>query len=137
MKKNNLINNKGGFTLVELLAVITILAIITTIAASNAISLTLKSKENLYCTKLNMIKNLARDYGINLEKELNNSDIYFEGSKSVKITVEDLIKAGKLSPDKEELVLSPIDNTSLNDMEIILYLKNNQINAYVDSNNVC
>ena len=48
--------NKKGFTLVEILCVIVILAIITTIASANIVNLTRDSKEKLYCTKLELIK---------------------------------------------------------------------------------
>lgn len=129
--------NKKGFTLVEMLAVITILALVSTIAASSAVSITRQSKENLYCTKLSLIKSMAREYAINYEKELNNSTDYFDGNKSIRIKVSDLIKSGKISPDKGESVLSPLDNSVLDDLEIILYLKNNQINAYIPESNIC
>lgn len=129
--------NKNGFTLIEMLAVITILALVSTVAASSAVNITRNSKENLYCTKLNFIKSMAREYAVNYEKELNNSTDYFEGNKSIKITVKDLIQAGKISPDKEESLISPLDNSVLDELEIILYLKNNQINAYIPSNNIC
>jgi len=129
--------NKKGFTLVELLSVIVILALLSVIATTGIITLSNKSKENMYCAKLKMISSIAHDYGIKYEYELNQSAELFNGYKSLKIKVNDLLNAGKLEPDKGNLVLNPIDNSSLNDKEIVLYLKNNQINVYIDSNNVC
>lgn len=130
-------NNKKGFTLIELLCVIVLLALITVIASAGIMSLSSKSKENLYCAKLEMIESLARDYGIKYEKELNNSTTLYNGYKSMKITVNDLVLNGSLEPDQDNIVINPIDNSSLNSKEIILYLKNNQIYAYIDSNNIC
>lgn len=128
--------NKKGFTLIELLCVIVLLAVITVIATAGIMTLSKQSKDNLYCAKVEMIESLARDYGIVFEKELNQSTEYYEGYRSIKITVNDLVLAGKLEPDSEDNVLNPQDNTIMNDLEIILYLKNNQIYAVLP-NNVC
>ncbi|MCM1052773.1 MAG: prepilin-type N-terminal cleavage/methylation domain-containing protein [Ruminococcus sp.] len=125
--------NKKGFTLVEMLAVVAILAVVTTFAASSAVSVTRKGKESLYCTKLDIIRNEARSFGLNLEKELNNSNEYYNGYKSLTITVDDLVKNGNLSPDKDDYVLNPVDNSYINDLKIIIYLKNNNIAAYIAS----
>lgn len=130
-------NNKRGFTLIELLCVIVLLALITVIASTGIMSLSSKSKENLYCAKLEMIESLARDYGIKYEKELNNSPTLYNGYKSMKIKVNDLVLNGSLEPDNDNNVINPMDNSSLNEKEIIIYLKNNQIYAYIDSNNIC
>ena len=61
---------------------------------------------------------------------------FYEGYKSLKITVNDLVENGNLSPDKEDTVLNPKDNSSLNNLELILYLKNNQVYVAID-NNIC
>lgn len=128
--------NKKGFTLIELLCVIAILAVVTTIASASVVNLSNKSKNNLYCAKLEMISSAAKSYAVNHEYELNQSKNFYEGYKSLKITVNDLLKNGNISPDKEDTVLNPKDNSSLNDLEIILYLKNNQVYVDID-NNIC
>ena len=129
--------NKKGFTLIELLCVIAILAVVTTIASASIVNLSNASKENLYCAKLEMIESAAKTYAVGYEYELNNSTTYYEGYKSLVITVNDLVESGALSPDKDDTVLSPINNESINDMNIILYLKNNQVYVYINDNNVC
>lgn len=128
--------NKKGFTLIELLCVIALLAIVTTIASASVINLSNKSKENLYCAKLEMIESAAKSYAVGYEYELNKSNNYYNGYKSLTITIDDLIKSGNLSPDKNDEVINPINNESLNDLKIILYLKNNQVYVDID-NNVC
>ena len=129
--------NKKGFTLIELLCVIAILAVVTTIASASIINLSNKSKENLYCAKLKIIESAAKNYSVGYMYELNESTTYYDGYKSLIITVDDLVKKGNLSPDKGDTVLNPINNESLNKLEIILYLKNNQVYVYMDDNNIC
>ena len=98
--------NKKGFTLIELLCVIALLALITTIASASIMSLSKKSKENLYCAKISLIKTSAEDYSIKLEKELNESLNLYQGHKSLTIKVNDLVTSGKLKPDKDNIVLN-------------------------------
>lgn len=129
--------NKKGFTLIELLCVIVILAIVTTMATSSAINISKKSKENLYCTKLNMIESLAKTYALKYEKELNLSSEYFLGHKSLTIKVNDLVTSGLLEADKDKNVINPLNDSNLNDEKIIIYLENNNINVYMNSNNIC
>ncbi len=129
--------NKKGFTLIEILCVVALLAVITTIASASVINLSKASKENLYCAKLELIESAAKTYSASLIYELNQSTTYYEGYKSITITINDLIKSGNLSPDKDDSVLSPLNNEVMNDLEIILYLKNNQVYVAIDDNNVC
>ena len=129
--------NKKGFTLIEILCVVALLAVITTIASASVINLSKASKENLYCAKLELIESAAKTYSASLIYELNQSTTYYEGYKSITITINDLIKSGNLSPDKDDSVLSPLNNDVMNDLEIILYLKNNQVYVAIDDNNVC
>ncbi len=129
--------NKRGFTLTELLCVIVILGLITTMVTTNVLSMSKKSNENMYCAKLELIKSKAIEYGKIYEKELNKSTELFEGNKSITIKVQDLINAGKFDGDKNDIVINPINKESLNEESIILYLKNNQIKAYINDNNVC
>lgn len=129
--------NKKGFTLIELLCVIALLAVVTTIASASVINLSNKSKENLYCAKLEIIESAAKTYSSSLIYELNNSTTYYDGYKSMTITINDLVENGNLSPDKNDTVLSPLDNTAMNDIKIILYLKNNQVYVAIEGNNIC
>lgn len=128
--------NKKGFTLIEILCVIVIIGILSVIATISIVNLSSKSKNNLYCAKIELIENIAESYGIKYELELNNSNELYNGYKSLKIKVNTLVMAGKLEPDKKNDVISPKDNTIMNDIDIILYLKNNQIKAEIP-NNIC
>ncbi|MCI9280825.1 MAG: type II secretion system protein [Bacilli bacterium] len=128
--------NKKGFTLIEILCVIVIIGILSVIATISIVNLSSKSKDNLYCAKIDLIENIAESYGIKYELELNNSNELYNGYKSLKIKVNTLVDAGKLDPDKKNDVINPKDNTVMNDIDIILYLKNNQIKAEIP-NNIC
>ena len=128
--------NKQGFTLIEILCVIVIIGILSVIATVSIVNLSSKSKNNLYCAKIELIENIAESYGIKYELELNNSNELYNGYKSLKIKVNTLVMAGKLEPDKGNDVINPKDNTVMNDIDIILYLKNNQIKAEIP-NNIC
>ena len=128
--------NKKGFTLIEILCVIVIIGILSVIATISIVNLSSKSKDNLYCVKIELIENIAESYGIKYELELNNSNELYNGYKSLKIKVSTLVEAGKLEPDKKNDVINPKDNTIMNDIDIILYLKNNQIKAEIP-NNIC
>lgn len=128
--------NKKGFTLIEILCVIVLIGILSVIATVSIVNLSSKSKENLYCAKIELIENIAESYGIKYELELNNSNELYNGYKSLKIKVNTLVMAGKLEPDKGNDVINPKDNTVMNDIDIILYLKNNQIKAEIP-NNIC
>ncbi len=129
--------NKKGFTLMELLCVIAILAIVTTIASASIINIARKSKTNLYCAKLELIESSAKSYAVSHEKELNNSNTYYEEYKSIEITIDDLVKSGNLSPDKDDLVLNPQNDEAMNNKKVVLYLKNNQVYVHIDGDNVC
>lgn len=128
--------NKKGFTLIEILCVIIILAIVTVIVSINVFKSSDNTNTELYCSKIKMIESFASEYGIKYELELNNSNELYHGLKSLKIKVQDLVDSGKLKPDKESDVINPIDNSKINDLEIVLYLKNNQIYAEIP-NNIC
>ena len=128
--------NKKGFTLIEILCVIVLIGILSVIATISIVNLSSKSKENLYCAKIELIENIAESYGIKYELELNNSNELYNGYKSLKIKVRTLVDAGKLEPDKKNDVINTKDNTVMNDIDIILYLKNNQIKAEIP-NNIC
>ncbi|MBE6154543.1 MAG: prepilin-type N-terminal cleavage/methylation domain-containing protein [Firmicutes bacterium] len=128
--------NKKGFTLTELLSVIVILALISLMASTGIIKLANNSKENMYCAKIKLIETEAEEYAIKYERELNESDKLYNGYKSLTFKINDLVENGTIEADKDNNIINPIDNSIMNDTEIIIYLKNNQINAYID-NNIC
>jgi len=128
--------NKSGFTLVELLAIIIILGIITALAAPNIIKLFTSNKTTLYCTKITTLETDAIKWGednLGLLPTISGSETY--NSVDFTIKVQRLIDEGATKPDDRELnlILDPRDDTSLNDVEIKVYLKNNKVYAKIPS----
>lgn len=118
--------NKKGFTLVELLAVIVILAIIITIAVPSTISVSNKIKRKMYNTKVNMIMDGAKMYGQDNSDKVNSN-----GSNCNQLVSVSELTKGYIKKDDTDngTVINPIDNSSMNDLQVCLYKENNRIYA--------
>lgn len=92
--------NKLGFTLIELIGTIAILAIIMSIA----LTLVTNIRSNV----------LKRDYDNIVDYLELAAAKYAEDTGVTTITVADLIAAGYVSPDDETDIYNPINNASLN-----------------------
>ena len=147
---------KKGFTLVELLAVITILTVIMTIALFSVIKVRNESLKNIVETKLDLIEQAAILYGQENPDELTNDEN--NGCTNEVITSENnagdttsytinycLIKtAGELidegyfnSGDLEEEngsldLINDVTNKSMRDDTVIIYRRNNRIYSIID-----
>ncbi len=111
--------NKKGFTLVELLAIIAILAIIISISVT-AFSNTQQSiVEKQYQNIVNDILIKAQDYA------------HKNGfTKNITISVNDLIDKGILLPNDDGYIVSPIDQTIMNCFIIeVTYTKGEKVNG--------
>ena len=123
-------NNKG-FTLVELLAVIVVLALIIGIAVPNAISLSNKSKKRMYISKIDMIIKAAELYGEDHPKSTAIGSC--SGTTGI-VTVDDLVKDGKVKKDNENKagkpqVEDPYSGNDMSNLKLCIYRENNQIYA--------
>ena len=132
-----------GFTLVEILAVIVILALLLTVAVPSIIGISNKIKTDMYCSKVNDIKSAGKIYGEDYIDELNNGDITR--------TVCDLINNAvyKKEGDKpchcennsvtDACVTNPINGDSMDTFSVTISKKNKRINVSVapDVENTC
>lgn len=131
-------NNKG-FTFVELIAIIVIIAVITIIAVPSINRADEKINQEMYDTKIKLIKSAAKEYGedymdviVNVADPNDDSTWYHESENKypkIEITVEDLYNNGYLVKDSgsnEEDIKDPRDDSSMFDIPITIYIKNNQ-----------
>src|SRR5574344_1083420 len=102
--------NKKGFTLAEVLAVIVILGIIITIAATSITAVVKRSKEKALNRQIEYIESAAKNYYISA----NYPNICF-------ITVDKLYKIGYL---KEENINNPVTDEKIDGCIIIGYSSN-------------
>lgn len=103
---------KYGFTLVELLAVISILALLLVLVIPNVVKVSDSSKESLLKSKIRSIETAAEKYGsdkINDLQKCTGSSL----ADSCFILVSDLVKQGYISGDKGDQILDPTTNKEL------------------------
>ena len=121
---------KNGFTLVELLATIVILAVLALIAIPNVSSLVQKSKTNMFCKKVESIEAAAKYYAQDYLSDLATTDGTVVANK---IPIRFLVEKGYLKKDKENCTLGtncvndPRDNSSLDNNYIDIYSENNRL----------
>lgn len=104
--------NKKGFTLIETIMVIAILALLMLILVPNVITLinknNIKSCQNLEAS----IKNAAKVYVANNKYQLGFSCNASETTSIVKIPIQNLIDSGDLKLQNDNLV-NPKDNSTI------------------------
>ena len=123
--------NKNGFTLIETIMVIAILALLMLILVPNVISLinknNIKSCQNLEAS----IKNAAKVYVANNKYQLGFSCNASETTSIVKIPIQDLIDSGDLKLQNDNLVNPKNNSTIKQDKEItVKYDCNKKIFTY-------
>lgn len=135
--------NNEGFTLVELLAVITILALLTVIALPKMGFVTENLKDEMLDKKLTLIEESAILLGEDIRGTILSSATKYEGSLCKSIKVKSLVP-NYLEKDIDEdclnddgtgkgCVLDPrYDNQFLDNVEVIMYIKNNRVKAKVN-----
>lgn len=128
--------NKKGFTLVELLAVIVILALVMTVASSSVISIRNNSFKRMVDIKLNDLEGSAIVYGQTLSDELNETcevnGVSYNFCKVV--TVKELIekdfyKTEEVDDDGKRILINNLTRNSMLCDTIQIYRKNNRIYA--------
>ena len=135
---------KNGFTLVELLAVIVIMALLISVAVPAVIGISNKMKADMFCSKINSIEQAAKNYG------QDYIDDFIDGQK---ITVGQLVlynylqkeSKGKDSSGKEiecqvgvennNCIRDPRNNAGLDTVDIQLTIKNKRVSAKYDPDN--
>ncbi len=126
---------KKGFTLVELLAVIVIIALLATIAVPSAINISNSIKKDMYCEKIDMILTSAESWGNSHLKQLKQ-----DGSCYLNKTLADLVEEGIVKKENEKTsptgyISNPYTNETMDDINIGIYYKNSRAYAFLVKDN--
>ena len=115
---------KKGFTLVELIAVISIMSVILLIGIPTYTYINNKMKENLYTSKVNEL--------------LAKGSVYAEETGLFAFSVNTLVEEGKVSSDNESgQILDPRDQRKMNCDIIRVVYENNQYEASYAISDAC
>lgn len=127
---------KNGFTLVELLAVVMLLAVITTIGTYSVIGIKNKINEQMWDSKIELIENRAKIFGEDYKALLKNTCTVDgqEKTSCLTIPVQTLLDRNYLSSkdknaDGEEVII----NNNLDKDNPNYYANSMQINIYIEN----
>lgn len=149
--------NEKGFTIIELIAVIGVLALIIGLAIPSILSVKDNINEKTYQTKIEMIKkssklyiednvgSITHDINETLNIKKCTEEIPLENGMGCKydqvtqeyqyvyvVTVEELVNEGiykKENNDKGCLVVNPKDNTCMDNEEVTFYISNRKVTS--------
>ena len=102
--------NRKGFTLIEIIMVILIMAILMLILIPNVFVLVNKNKEKSCFNLIDNIESAAKIYVIN-----NKYDLGFNCGVIKKITLQTLVNSGDLKTDSAGRIVNPLDGEILYD----------------------
>lgn len=140
--------NKNGFTLVELLVVITLIGLLTVIAVPSALTISKKVKQSMMDSKIELIESGSIVWGQN-----NESDIKTHASTencssvtgytycvrktiNVMLNTENAFKEDEMNEDgTTKLLINPTTDESINDCFVEIYIKNKRVYAKYDTEN--
>ena len=115
---------KRGFTLVEILAVIAIMAILVLIAVPTYTTISGRMKENVYNAKIEEIK--------------AKSTTYAQETGKVAFSVDTLISEGRITPDNETgIYKDPRSDRKMNCDIIHISFNDNQYEVSIEESEIC
>ncbi len=137
--------NKKGFTLVELLAVIVLIAVISGIGITSYALIKNKINKKIFTNKLAEIVSSAEKWGEynkdKLSKEITLEELikdkYFETDETIDATKYNCDDSNKENGLCKNVVINNVDNIVINNLEIKVFKKNKQVYGciIVDDNN--
>lgn len=132
--------NKNGFTLVELLVVITLIGLLTVIAVPASLTISKKVKQNMMDSKIELIESGAIVWGQNNKSEISNTTGCSDTSatRCITYTIGQMLNDSDKKAFKEDkidedgttkLLINPTTDESINDCIIEIYIKNKRVYA--------
>lgn len=135
--------NKKGFTLVELLVVITLIGLLVVIAVPSGLSISKKVKQNMLNTKIEQIESAAIIWGQQNNNKIKNPSSECTTNKKntstgvtacVKKTIEELlINENALEEDgidaSGKYLKNPTTDKKINGCDVEIYIKNKRVYA--------
>ena len=118
--------DKKGFTLIELIAVIGLLAIIVVMVATSVISTMDKSEESLYETQIKTIEDAANNWGV-----INTDLMPMDQNDYIDVDIQTLVDDGFL--DSADIV-DPRDKSDMCGFVRITYSNNNYTYEFMNAN---
>ncbi len=133
--------NKKGFTLIELLAVITLISLILAISVPSFTNINKLIKNSMLKRKLDYINEKAILYGEDRIDLIKNSNKLYNNYQCLNIKVHDLLddyieSDNNCEFDSYKCILDPSnDNKYLDNLDIIIYFKNDKIYSIINQDN--
>jgi len=132
--------NKKGFTLVEILSTIVLIALLLGLGIPGVMKISDNMKKRAYNTKVDLIEQAGILWGQDNKTRLqsNNCTIESENYKCKKITVEELIELDYLDSENQESISYKNPETDIEMLYnyIYIYKKNNRVYAKYNNEDV-
>jgi len=143
-------NNKKGFTLVEILATIVLISLLLGLGIPGIMKISQNMKKRNYNTKVDLIEQAGILWGQNnktelqrdkcdIDKDSNTGESGKESNCRVK-KIDDLIKSDYLEADGKDdsnnyIYINPETDKNIIACEVYIYIKDNRVYAYFDKEN--
>lgn len=129
-------NDNKGFTLVEILSTIVIIALLIGIGVPGVMQISKRMKFRSYETKIDLVERAGELWGQDNKALLGETECTIDGVtyKCKKVKIKDLIIADYLDSESKEAnsFISPVTNKEIIEECVYVYKKNNRVYSCYD-----
>ena len=132
--------NKKGFTLVEILSTIVLIALLLGLGVPGVMKIRENMNKRAYNTKVDLIEQAAVLWGQDNKTRLQSDDCIIDGNeyKCKKISIDNLIGDDYLEADGKDggkyIYNNPKDNSNIVNTCVFIYKKNNRVYSFYPEN---